>query len=114
MTGKRVLAVVSEWGYWGIELVGPLAKLLPKEVRKRLEEYLWRQGHDLLVAETPRLFEFVNIEEIVTRKVDSLDLLRLESLLLGIMEEQFTYINLFGGLLGLLIGLFNLALMAWR
>ncbi len=94
--------------------IGPLAKLLPKEVRKRLEEYLWRQGHDLLVAETPRLFEFVNIEEIVTRKVDSLDLLRLESLLLGIMEEQFTYINLFGGLLGLLIGLFNLALMAWR
>lgn len=27
MSGKRVLAVVSEWGYWGVELVGPLAKL---------------------------------------------------------------------------------------
>lgn len=27
MSGKRVLAIVSEWGYWGIELVGPLAKL---------------------------------------------------------------------------------------
>ncbi len=94
--------------------IGPLAKLLPKEVRKRLEEYLWQQGHDLLVAETPRLFEFVNIEEIVTRKVDSLDPLRLESLLFGIMEKQFTYINLFGGLLGLVIGLFNLALIAWR
>ena len=25
--GKRVLAVMSEWGYWGIELVGPLNKL---------------------------------------------------------------------------------------
>ena len=24
---KRVLAVMSEWGYWGIELVGPLKKL---------------------------------------------------------------------------------------
>lgn len=26
-TGKRILAVMSEWGYWGIELVGPLNKL---------------------------------------------------------------------------------------
>ena len=26
-TGKRILAVLSEWGYWGIELVGPLNKL---------------------------------------------------------------------------------------
>ena len=25
-TGK-ILAVMSEWGYWGIELVGPLRKL---------------------------------------------------------------------------------------
>ena len=27
-TEKRVLAVMSEWGYWGIELVGPLNKLV--------------------------------------------------------------------------------------
>jgi putative intracellular protease/amidase len=27
MSARRVLAVVSEWGYWGIELVGPLRKL---------------------------------------------------------------------------------------
>jgi putative intracellular protease/amidase len=25
---KRILAVMSEWGYWGIELVGPLNKLV--------------------------------------------------------------------------------------
>ncbi|MFN8522592.1 MAG: type 1 glutamine amidotransferase domain-containing protein [Chloroflexota bacterium] len=27
MATKKILAVMSEWGYWGIELVGPLAKL---------------------------------------------------------------------------------------
>lgn len=27
MTTKRILAVMSGWGYWGIELVGPLRKL---------------------------------------------------------------------------------------
>jgi putative intracellular protease/amidase len=26
-SGQRILAVMSEWGYWGIELVGPMNKL---------------------------------------------------------------------------------------
>jgi len=47
----------------------------------------------------------------VTEKVDSLDLLRLERLLLSIMEEQFKYINLFGAFLGFLIGLINLVVL---
>jgi uncharacterized membrane protein YheB (UPF0754 family) len=47
----------------------------------------------------------------VTDKVDSLDLLKLEDLLLSIMEEQFKYINLFGALLGFFIGLINLIVL---
>ncbi|MBU0621444.1 MAG: type 1 glutamine amidotransferase domain-containing protein [Gammaproteobacteria bacterium] len=27
-SSKRILAVMSEWGYWGIELVGPMSKLV--------------------------------------------------------------------------------------
>lgn len=27
-SGRRILAVMSEWGYWGIELVGPMNKLV--------------------------------------------------------------------------------------
>lgn len=88
--------------------LGPLAKLLPKDVQSGFCEYLVQQSHALLLEEVPRLVEFVNIERIVRRKVDSLDLLRLEGLLLGIMEEQFKYINLFGGILGFIIGLCNL------
>jgi uncharacterized membrane protein YheB (UPF0754 family) len=88
--------------------LGPLARLLPKEVQVGFCDYLVQQSHALLMEEVPRLVDFVNIQRIVTRKVDSLDLLRLERLLLSIMEEQFTYINLFGGLLGFIIGLFNL------
>ena len=90
------------------EPLGPLAKLLPKDVQNGFCEYLIQQSHTLLLEEVPRLVEFVNIERIVRRKVDSLDLLRLEGLLLGIMEEQFKYINLFGGMLGFILGLFNL------
>ncbi|MCI5196636.1 MAG: DUF445 family protein [Candidatus Electrothrix sp. AW5] len=50
----------------------------------------------------------LNIKDLVTEKVDSLDLMRLEGLLLSIMEEQFKYINLFGALLGFMIGLLNI------
>jgi uncharacterized membrane protein YheB (UPF0754 family) len=89
--------------------LGPLNKLLPKEVQSGICDYLLQQSHTLLIEEVPRLVEVVNIQRIVTRKVDSLDLLRLEGLLLSIMEEQFKYINLFGGLLGFIIGLMNLA-----
>jgi putative intracellular protease/amidase len=27
MQGKKILTIMSEWGYWGIELVGPMMKL---------------------------------------------------------------------------------------
>ena len=56
----------------------------------------------------PGLVDSLNIRRVVTEKVDSLDLLKLERLLLSIMEEQFKYINLFGALLGFLIGFINL------
>lgn len=88
--------------------LGALAKLLPKDVQTGISGYVLQQSHALLLEEVPRLVDFVNIQRTVTRKVDSLDLLRLERLLLGIMEEQFKYINLFGGLLGFIIGLSNL------
>ncbi|MCK9297191.1 MAG: DUF445 family protein [Desulfobulbaceae bacterium] len=91
--------------------IGPVADLLPKDVQLSFAEYLLQQVNDLMVREVPGLVASLNIRKIVTKKVDSLDLLRLEKLLMGIMEEQFKYINLFGGLLGFLIGLLNLLLL---
>lgn len=91
-------------------LAGPLGKLsafLPKEVQEGIADFLLQQVNALLVKEVPGLVDSLNIRAIVSRKVDSLDLLRLEGLLLGIMQDQFKYINLFGALLGFLIGLCN-------
>jgi uncharacterized membrane protein YheB (UPF0754 family) len=91
--------------------IGPLADLLPKDVQISFAEYILQQVNDLMIREVPGLVDSLNIRKIVTRKVDSLDLLRLEKLLMGIMQEQFKYINLFGGLLGFLIGLLNLLVL---
>ncbi|MBM9602826.1 DUF445 family protein [Desulfopila inferna] len=87
--------------------VGKLTKLLPAGVREGMYTSFQKMSLAMLATEVPGLVASLNIQGIVAEKVDSLDLLRLERLLLSIMEEQFKYINLFGALLGFLIGTLN-------
>ncbi len=95
-------------------LLAPLgrpADLAPPRMREELTALCVRQTNRLLLSEVPDMVDCLDIDRIVVDKVNSLDLLQLEGLLLSIMEEQFTYINLFGALLGFLIGLLNLILL---
>jgi uncharacterized membrane protein YheB (UPF0754 family) len=40
----------------------------------------------------------------VTERIDSLDMLRVERIVLDVMADQLKWINLFGAILGALIG----------
>jgi uncharacterized membrane protein YheB (UPF0754 family) len=91
--------------------IGPLANLLPQGVREGITDTVVMAANRMLLKEVPGLVDSLNIRRIVTEKVDSLDLLQVEELLLSIMKEQFKYINLFGALLGFIIGLVNLLLI---
>jgi len=91
--------------------IGRLASRLPADVREELEAGLCRLLADMLKKEVPPLVETLNVARMVEEKVNGLDILQVEGLLMGIMKEQFKYINLFGALLGLLIGLCNLLLL---
>ncbi len=93
--------------------VGKLSARLPADVREELEEGLCRQLGEILKKEVPPLVETLNVARMVEDKVNSLDILKVEGLLLGIMQEQFKYINLFGALLGGLIGLVNLLVLRY-
>jgi uncharacterized membrane protein YheB (UPF0754 family) len=104
---ERLLAERSEEWLFHRPL-GRLSERLPADLHAELEEALCRQIGELLKREVPALVETLNVRQIVAEKVDSLDILQVEGLLLGIMQEQFRYINLFGALLGGLIGLVNL------
>ena len=88
--------------------VGKISRLLPAGVREGIYASMQRMASNMLVVEVPGLVDSLNIQKIVKEKVNSLDLMRLERLLLSIMEEQFKYINLFGALLGFFIGCLNL------
>lgn len=91
--------------------IGILHNILPAGVRNGITDYSLLSLNRILMREVPNLVDLLNIRQIVAEKVDSLDLLKLEGLLLSIMEEQFKYINLFGALLGFLIGLANLVVL---
>ena len=88
--------------------IGRLSNILPAGVRDGMFESIQKMASAMLATEVPGIVGSLNIRNIVAEKVDSLDLLHLERLLLSIMEEQFKYINLFGGLLGFIIGCCNL------
>lgn len=94
--------------------IGRLDKFVPAGVVDGVAHSLQKLASKMLESEVPALVESLGIRKIVTEKINSLDLLRLERLLLSIMEEQFKYINLFGALLGFLIGCLNLVVLLGR
>lgn len=91
--------------------IGMLYDIVPHGVRRAFNNALTLMVNRVLLQEVPGVVESLNIKRLVTEKVDRLDLLQLERLLLSIMEEQFKYINLFGAFLGFLLGLINLVLV---
>lgn len=88
--------------------LGLLSSRLPGDLRQELENGSCQLVEDLLKKEAPKLVETLNVKRMVEEKVNSLDILQVEGLLMGVMKEQFKYINLFGALLGFLIGFINL------
>ena len=96
----------EEWFYR--RPLGLLSARLPADLRSEMEVALCQAVEDVLKKEAPRLVETLNVRRMVEEKVNGLDVLQVEGLLMGIMKEQFKYINLFGALLGFFIGLLNL------
>jgi len=88
--------------------LGFLSARLPGDLRQEIESGTCQLIEEMLKKEAPRLVETLNVRRMVEEKVNSLDLLQVEDLLMGVMKEQFKYINLFGALLGFLIGFINI------
>ncbi len=96
----------NEWLYH--KPLGHLSARMPGDLRRELEAGTCQLIEEMLKKEAPRLVETLNVRRMVEEKVNSLDLLQVEDLLMGVMREQFKYINLFGALLGFLIGFINI------
>jgi uncharacterized membrane protein YheB (UPF0754 family) len=82
------------------ELIGSLEKtLLEDSVKKKMLTAVDGQIENILAS--------VDIKSLVCDRIDSLDMLRVERIILDIMSDHFKWIYFFGGILGFLIGLFQ-------
>jgi uncharacterized membrane protein YheB (UPF0754 family) len=55
-------------------------------------------------AQAASVLESVDIGALVKNRIDSLDMLKVEGIILDLMADKFTWINLFGAVLGAFIG----------
>ncbi|MBE3064659.1 MAG: DUF445 family protein, partial [Spirochaetes bacterium] len=60
---------------------------------------------ELVDAKLPEILRGVDVEELVVRKIEGLDVKDVERLLLQVIASHLKWINVFGAILGFLIGL---------
>jgi hypothetical protein len=61
-------------------------------------------------SEMENVLAALNVHAMVSRRIDSLDMLRVERIILDVMANQLKWIDVFGAILGFLIGLFQAGL----
>ncbi|MEJ2664709.1 MAG: DUF445 family protein [Spirochaetia bacterium] len=72
--------------------------------RKEIDEYLVNTINSMLQAKVPEMIQGLNIRELVENKINELDVADVEGLLLMVIARQLKWINVFGALLGAIIG----------
>lgn len=61
----------------------------------------------IAVAESPAILESIDIRSLVIEKIDSLDMIQMERMILKVVDKELGAITMFGGILGALIGAFQ-------
>jgi uncharacterized membrane protein YheB (UPF0754 family) len=75
--------------------------------KNKLDGFLFQKIFDTLDVQIENILSSINIKNLVSERIDSLDMIRVERIILDVMADQFKWINIFGGILGSLIGLFQ-------
>lgn len=83
---------------------------LNDEDKNKLDDFLFDKLMTTAVAQIEGVLSSINIKTLVSERIDSLDMLRVERIILDVMSDQFKWIEIFGGILGFLIGLFQSSL----
>jgi len=87
----------------GSVAVGELLKI-DHSKKEKLDSYLANNFSRLLKERLPNLVKSFNIKQLVVEKINELGVAQVESLLLMVIAKHLKWINIFGALLGALIG----------
>ncbi len=94
----------------------PVGKLLrvDKGRKRKLDAFLTDRLFGLLDAKMPEILRGIDVEDLVVQKIDALDVRDVERLLLDVIATHLRWIDVFGAILGFLIGLIQVALKILR
>jgi len=99
---RRALESIIE-KYPGITLREFLSLAEPK--KKRMDSFLTEKAADTLDDNIESALSSVNIRVLVSDRINSLEMIRVEKIILDVLAGQLKWINFIGGFLGALIGL---------
>jgi uncharacterized membrane protein YheB (UPF0754 family) len=80
------------------------------EDKKKLDDFILDKLITTVDEKIENILSSIDVKSLVSERIDSLDMLRVERIVLDVMSDQFKWIEIFGGILGFLIGLFQSAL----
>ncbi|MDR1576313.1 MAG: DUF445 family protein [Treponema sp.] len=77
------------------------------EKKNALDRTLCSQLLRLADEQIENVLSSVDVRSLVSERIDSLEMIRVERIILDVMADQFKWIDIFGAILGFLIGLFQ-------
>ena len=98
------------------ELVNQLEKIFESEegrekiinaIENELSKTFRENPEQKLKNILENILKTINVKTLVSERIDSLDMLRVEKMILDVLAGQLWWINVFGGILGFLIGCFQ-------
>jgi uncharacterized membrane protein YheB (UPF0754 family) len=81
--------------------------LVDAEKKKRIDAMLGDKLLSITDEQIESLLRFINIKKLVSDRINSLDMIRVEGIVLDVMANQLKWINFFGAVLGAFIGAFQ-------
>ncbi|MBP7494590.1 MAG: DUF445 family protein [Spirochaetales bacterium] len=83
---------------------------LTLEEKRSIDTFLTTAIFDILKTKIPVVLSAIDVEDLVLKRIDALDVREVEELLLSVIAKHLTWINIFGGILGACIGAFQVLL----
>jgi len=78
-----------------------------EEDKKKLDDFIFQKLMSIADGQIENLLASIDVKTLVSERIDSLEMLRVERIILDVMADQFIWIDIFGGILGFLIGAFQ-------
>ena len=78
--------------------------------KQKLDEYLLEKLTIAVDAQIENILTSIDVKTLVSDRIDSLDMKRVERIVLDVLSNQLKWVELFGGVLGFLLGIFQVGI----